>query len=183
MPVPENRTFSPRDHRPPAAWSRAGCREPRPPPHRCMWARCTQRAGPRRVGRVDHELAQRPDERVEPVGRCAALVALRRHQHHLVLQLGEHAGVAHLALLVERADRLGAHVLAPAGGHDLHRQVGRGGPQGVRHHRPAEVALGHHPVRPPAAEDLGRPCRPDNECDYFSPTGSAPSGHRTTGVC
>src|SRR6185437_15828465 len=53
-----------------------------------------------------HELAQRPDQSVEPVGRLPARVSGRRGQGHLLLQLPENAGVADLALLVESGDRL-----------------------------------------------------------------------------
>ena len=53
-----------------------------------------------------HEIAQRPDERVETIGTASEF--RRAERAHFIFERGERGGVTHAALLIERRDRLRA---------------------------------------------------------------------------
>jgi hypothetical protein len=103
-----------------------------------------------------------PRSRVGPVRAAAADVAEGGEPGQLLLELGEAADVAHLALLVERAERLGADVLAAGGGDLAERRAGPGGVDHVPHHVAAVVGLADGGVGLVAVERIGHhaaPCR------------------------
>jgi hypothetical protein len=64
--------------------------------------------------RRDQQFGQRPDQRVDPVGRVAGRVAVEimREAAHLVFEPRQRAEMMDPALLVERGDRLGPRDLA-----------------------------------------------------------------------
>src|SRR5690606_21970662 len=83
-----------------------------------------------------HQLVQRPNQRVGPVGAAArALVAAACHQSaQLVLELRQLSDVPRASAFVERRDRLGPCALAAAGVDQLDRQRDVGGVKHAAHH-------------------------------------------------
>src|SRR5687767_8726860 len=61
--------------------------------------------------RREREMRDRPDERVEPVGRAPVTKAVGTELRHLVFERGKGSDVAHAALLIECGDGLGAQPL------------------------------------------------------------------------
>src|SRR5579883_530455 len=92
------------------------------------------------------EIGQRPDRRVRMVGTARAAIARRSEGAKLIFELGETAGMMHLALRIAHRDRLGAHRLAAARGDEPHGHIGIGGLDRRAHHLAAEIRFGDNAI-------------------------------------
>ncbi len=72
----------------------------------------SQNPDPRLHPSLQHQIAHRPDQRIEPVG---AFASLADHRTHFIFELGKCAHMRNPALLIESRHRLRPCLLAPRG--------------------------------------------------------------------